>query len=307
MPTQSINARMSFGDWGLLLTLAAIWGGSFFLVEIALRGLPALTIVWLRVGLAAIALWFVLLATGYRPPRDPGVWLAFTVMGTLNNVIPFSLIVWGQTHIDGGLAAILNATTPVFTVLVAGLWLQDERFTGRKFVGVLMGFIGVAVMIIPSLTNGMQISVPGQLAILGAAISYAFAAVYGRGFKRRGVAPLVTAAGQVTASTLVLLPIVLFIDQPWQRLHQPMSIWLSVLGLSLICTAFAYTLYFRILSNAGATNLALVTLLVPVTAILLGGLFLNETLLAIHWLGMFIIALSLAIIDGRLLAKFGVG
>ncbi len=298
---------MSLGDWGLLVTLAAIWGGSFFLVEIALTGLPPLTIVWLRVGLAAMALWILLIASGRRPPRDLRLWLAFGMMGTLNNVIPFSLIVWGQTHIGSGLASILNATTPVFTVLVAGVWLQDERFTTRKFIGVLLGFAGVAAMLIPSLSGGLSASFVGQLAILGAAISYAFAAVFGRRFKQWSVPPLLTAAGQVTASTLILLPLVLWIDRPWQLYHQPVGVWLSVAGLALICTALAYILYFRILSSAGATNLALVTLLVPVTAILLGVVFLHETLLAIHWTGMLIIALSLAIIDGRLLAKFGVG
>ncbi len=291
----------------MLITLAAIWGGSFFLVEIALQGLPALTIVWLRVGLAAIGLWVLLIASGYRPPQDLRLWLAFAIMGTLNNVVPFSLIVWGQTHISSGLASILNATTPVFTVLVAGLWLQDEKFTTRKFVGVMLGFAGVAVMILPKLSDGVTTSLIGQLAILGAALSYAFAAVYGRSFKRRGTAPLLTAAGQVTASTVILTPVVLLIDHPWQLISQPGTVWLSILGLSLVCTAFAYILYFRILSNAGATNLALVTLLVPVTAIVLGGLFLNETLQTVHWIGMLIIALSLIIIDGRLLKRFGVG
>ncbi|MDB1126001.1 DMT family transporter [Vibrio algarum] len=217
----------------------------------------------------------------------------------LNNVIPFVLIVWGQTLIASGLASILNAATPIFTIVVAGILLPDERPTPLKLIGVALGFVGVAVMIgVPTL--GSDSNLLAQLAIVGAAISYAFAGVYGRRFKSLGVNPVITAAGQVTASTLILLPISLFVDGTIDVSEVHMSTWIAILGLAVASTAIAYVLYFKILELAGATNVLLVTLLVPVSAVLLGWLFLNESLELIHVLGIALIALGLSAIDGRL-------
>lgn len=291
---------MNLQEWLMLFLLAAIWGGSFFLVAVAVKDLPPLTVALLRVGFAAITLWMVVLALGLALPRSIKVWQAFFIMGLLNNAIPFTLIVWGQTHIESGLAAILNATTPLSTVIVAGIFLADERITVAKVTGVLLGFAGVLVMLLPTLAGGSSNHLWGQLAILGAAISYAFAGTYGRRFRTMGISPMVTAAGQVTCSTLWLLPFAWFIEQPLSLAMPPLSTWLAVMALAVVCTAFAYILYFRILSTAGATNLALVTLLVPVTAILLGMLVLDETLDGTHVIGLALIALGLFVIDGRL-------
>ncbi|MGY8862111.1 MAG: DMT family transporter [Pseudomonadales bacterium] len=303
--TSPINTSMGAPEWLMLIALSVLWGGSFFFVGVAVAELPPLTIVTLRVGLAAIALWAIVLVMGLRPPKSIKIWLAFIGMGLLNNVIPFSLIVWGQTHIASGLASVLNATTPLFGVVVAGLLLADERATPMKLIGVAIGFMGVVMMIgMPSLGMAGQGSTLAQIAILVAALSYAFAGVYGRRFKGMALSPVVIAAGQVTGSSLVLAPIALYIDGPL-ALFGPsapsVATWASMLTLAVFSTALAYVLYFKILASSGATNIMLVTLLVPVSAILLGSLFLNETLEWIHFVGIGLIALGLAAIDGRLI------
>lgn len=297
--TSSINHSMNSKVWAMLILLSILWGGSFFFVGVVVNDLPPLTIVTLRVGIAAFTLWGIAMMLGLRPPKSLKVWGAFLGMGLLNNVIPFALIVWGQTQIASGLASILNAATPIFTVVVAGILLPDERPTPLKLFGVVLGFVGVVVMIgVPAL--GGVGSLFAQLAIVAATVSYAFAGVYGRRFKSLGINPVVTAAGQVTASTLLLLPITLFVDGTIDTERTNMSTWIAITGLSVASTAIAYVLYFKILELAGATNVLLVTLLVPVSATLLGSLFLNESLEVIHILGMGLIAFGLSAIDGRL-------
>jgi drug/metabolite transporter (DMT)-like permease len=297
--TPSINTLMNARVWAMLILLSMLWGGSFFFVAVVVTDLPPLTIVTLRVGIAAITLWAIVLMLGLRPPKDGRVWAAFLGMGLLNNIIPFTLIVWGQTQIGSGLASILNAATPIFTVMVAGVLLPDERLTPLKLAGVAAGFIGVIVMIgLPALGGGG--SLVAQLAIITAALSYAFAGVYGRRFKTMGINPIITAAGQVTASTLVLVPIALTVDGPLDMTRISLETWSAITGLAVFSTAIAYVLYFKILELAGATNVLLVTLLVPVSAVLLGSLFLNESLQAIHLVGILLIALGLSAIDGRL-------
>lgn len=297
----TINRSMTPIEWLMLLTLSVLWGGSFFFTGVAIKELPPFTIVVLRVGLAAIILNIVLRAMGLRMPMDKAVWAAFFGMGLLNNVIPFSLIVWGQSHIASGLASILNATTPLSTVIVAHFLTRDEKMTGNRLVGVIAGLIGVVVMIGPEVLEGLGTNVLAQLAVLGAALSYAFAGVFGRRFKKMGVAPLMTATGQVTASTLILLPISLMVDQPWQLSMPSPAAWGALIGIAALSTALAYILYFRILATAGATNLLLVTFLIPVSAIILGSLVLGERLDSKHFLGMALIGIGLGAIDGRLL------
>lgn len=297
--TSSIANAMNSKVWFMLILLSILWGGSFFFVGIAVNELPPITIVTLRVGIAAATLWAIALMIGIRPPKSLKVWGTFLTMGLLNNVIPFVLIVWGQTQIASGLASILNAATPIFTVVVAGLLLPDERPTQLKLFGVSLGFIGVVVMIgVPTLNGGDKLL--AQLAIVAATLSYAFAGVYGRRFKTLGLNPVVTAAGQVTTSTLILFPIALTVDGPIDILSTSTKTWVAITGLAVVSTAIAYVLYFKILELAGATNVLLVTLLVPVSAVLLGSLFLNESLEFIHFLGMMLIALGLSAIDGRL-------
>ncbi len=299
MAEGGIRLQMGAADWALLAALSLLWGGSFFFVEVALAGLPPFTLVWLRVALAAAALHLFLRVTGSGLPAGWRVWAAFFGMGLVNNAIPFSLIVWGQTQIASGLAAILNATTPLFTVLVAHAATGDERITGGRVAGVVVGFAGVAVMLGPEAGVGLGDDLLAQLACLAAALSYAVAGVFGRRFGRMGVGPAQTASGQVTASSLLLLPVVLMVDRPWALALPGADIWAAVFGLALASTALAYIIYFRILATAGATNLLLVTLLIPVTAILLGVFVLGERLEVVHLAGMALITLGLVALDGR--------
>ena len=302
-----INQRMGTTDWAMLLLLSFLWGGSFFLIGVLVAELPPLTIVTIRVGVAALTLWAVLLVVGYDIPKTFKLWRAFFMLGLLNNVIPFTFIVWGQNHIGAGLASIMNATTPLFTILIAGTFLVDEHITPQKVAGVVLGLIGVSVLIgAESLAGiGLDISLQtlAQLAIMGAAISYGCASVFGRRFKALGVSPFSTSVGQVTASTLILLPITFVIERPDQLANPSLQAWLSILCLGVFCTALGYTLFFKILSSSGATNVVLVTFLVPVTASFLGWLILNEQLHSSHFIGMAFIGLGLAAIDGRVLKK----
>jgi len=301
-----INQNMGSKDWAMLLLLSFLWGGSFFFIGVAVTELPPLTIVTLRVGIAAITLWAVVLAAGYKVPKTLKLWRTFFVMGLLNNVIPFALIVWGQTHIGAGLASIINATTPLFTVLIAGTFLLDEHMTAQKIIGVLVGLLGVIVLIGPAslsdLGVNMNMNTAAQLAIIGAAIAYGCASVFGRRFNALGISPFSTAIGQLTASTIILLPLTLMLERPDQLAIPSLDAWLAVLCLAIFSTALGYILFFRILSSSGATNVVLVTFLVPVTASFLGWLILDEQLHNRYFVGMAFIGLGLAAIDGRLWA-----
>ncbi len=300
----AINRPMQGADGGLLALLSILWGGSFFFVGVAVRELPPFSIVTARVGLAALALVIALRLMGQALPREPRILAAFLGMGLLNNVLPFSLIVWGQGHIDSGLASILNATTPLFTVLVAHALTSDEKVTAGKLLGVALGFCGVTAMIGGAALRelgqgGLGVGLLAPLACLGAALSYAFAGLYGRRFRGLGVSPMATATGQLCASTLVLTPVMLVVDRPW-TLPMPSAATLAALaGLALVSTAAAYVVYFRLLASAGATNLLLVTFLLPVSAVTLGVLVLGESLEGKHLAGMALIGLGLAAIDGR--------
>jgi drug/metabolite transporter (DMT)-like permease len=302
-----INQSMTTKDWAMLLLLSLLWGGSFFLISLAVAELPPLTIVLLRVGIAAITLWTILLIGGYQIPKSLKLWRTFFILGLLNNVIPFSLIVWGQNHIGAGLAAIINATTPLFTILIAGAFLSDEHMTPQRVVGVLIGLLGVTVLIGPSslqdLGPGMSVGTLAQLAIIGAAISYGCASVYGRRFKSMGISPFTTAVGQVTTATIILLPLAFLFERPDQLPNPSLQVWLSILCLGVFCTALGYSLFFRILSSSGATNVVLVTFLVPVSANFLSWLILGEQLHGRYFSGMAFIGLGLAAIDGRLWKK----
>lgn len=289
--------------WLWLLSLSILWGGSFFFAKIAIGELGPFTVVFARVGLAALALNLVLAAGGSGLFRRGTPWIAFLVMGALNNVLPFSLIFWGQREIASGLAAILNATTPLFTVVVAHVLTNDEKLTRLKLAALFAGLAGVVVLIGPDFVIDAATGIAGQFACLAAALSYALAGIWGRRFKVMGVAPIEAAAGQVTASTLLILPIMLSVDRPWTVIAAPsLTVWLALAGLALLSTALAYVLYFRILAAAGATNLLLVTFLIPISAILLGSAFLGERLEPRHFAGMALIGLGLLLIDGRFLA-----
>lgn len=293
----SANRPMTPGEWATLLVLSGVWGGSFFFNAVAVADLPVLTVVTARVGIAALLLAGFLALAGYRFPRDARVWAAFGVMGLLNNALPFTLIVWGQTMVPSGVASVINAATPLFGVVLAHYLTADEPMTANRVAGVLVGLAGVAVMVGGAVGGGDALL--GEIACLAATLCYACATIFGRRFRVMGISPMVTAAGQLIAASAALLPLALAIDSPWALPAPGLPAVAAVFGLAAVSTAFAYVLFFRLLATAGATNLLLVTLLVPVSAILLGTTFLGEVLQARQVAGMGLIALGLAAIDGR--------
>jgi drug/metabolite transporter (DMT)-like permease len=291
---------MSTRDWSRLLLLGVLWGGSFFLGRIAVAEIAPLALVLYRVSIAALALhvWLRVRGISLQPVlARPG---AFLVLALLNNVIPFSLIFTGQTQIGAGLAAIFYATTPLWTILVANMLTSDEKLSGTVLSGIGLGTGGAAVVIGPDLSSGLDGPVWAKLAVIGASISYAFGVVYAKRFSH--IRADLVATGQLTASSLLMLPIVAFISGP-QHLATSASAWLAIVTLGLVCTAFAFILYFGLIASAGATNASLVTLLVPLSAAALGALVLGERLHGFELAGMALIISSLIIIDGRLLQR----
>lgn len=286
-------------DWMLLWTLSLLWGGSFLFNELALAGLPAITIVWGRVALAAVVLGLVVRASGQGMPGR-GVWPALAVMGVLNNLVPFTLFVLAQGQITGALASVLNATTPLFTVLVAHVATTDERLTPVKAAGVGLGFAGVVVMMVGEDLGGELLAI---LACLGAALSYGVAGVWGRRFKAAGVTPLQTAAGVVTCSAVILTPVWLGVDRPWALGWPGWSPVLAVVALAVLSSAVAYLIFFRILARAGATAISLVTFLIPFSAAGLGWLVLGERLEARHFAGLALILGGLALMERQRAAR----
>ena len=291
-----VNQAMGIKEWVLIITLSIVWGGSFFFVGVAVKELPPLTIVLFRVALASMILLAIVYLKGERMPSSLSIWGSFMVMGALNNLIPFCLIVWGQTHIESGLASILNATAPMFSIVLAHFFIREEKLTFNRIAGVVLGWIGVSILIGIESLRGFGLEVIGQIAVLGAAISYAFAAIYGRRFK--DMKPIVVATGMLCGSTIMMIPLALYFDQPWNLAPGAMTI-MSILGLAAISTSLAYIIYFHVLATAGPTNLLLVTFLIPISAIVLGVMVLGEQLGWEIFVGMGMIFIGLITIDGR--------
>lgn len=285
--------------WAMLVLLSLCWGASFFFIGVAVKELPTFTIVVARVGLAALVLWIAVLASGTTVPQTRAYWRAVTFMGLANCVLPFVLIVWGQSYVPSSLAAIFIATTPLFGIVIAHVMTADEPMTLPNVAGVLFGFAGVVVLIGPGMLHGIGTHFIAQLAILGGALFYALSSVYGRRFSRDGISPLVTATGQLTVSTVMLLPFALLLDRPWTLVAPSTAVVAAVLSNAVISTAFAYMLYFRILATAGANNLMLVNYLVPIGAVILGVAFLHETLGPQHFAGAALIFAGLTLRDPK--------
>lgn len=294
---QSFNLTSSL----MMLALALVWGGTFFFAEIALEQVPPLTITLIRVALATPFLLVVVWRKSIALPRSLRVWAAYFVMGALNNAIPFSLIFWGQTQIESGLAAILNGTTAMFGAVVAAMVFRDEPMTVNKLLGAVLGLGGVAYIMGFDALAGLDPTSLAQLAVLAATVSYACAGAWGRA-TLGGQSPMMNALGMLIGSTVIMVPIVLWVDGV-PTFEYSIDVWAALLGLSVMSTALAYVLYFAVLARAGASNLLLVTLLIPPFAIMLGALFLGETMPSAAWVGFAIITLGFAVTDGRLFAK----
>lgn len=288
---------MTIRAWGLIALLSVLWGGSFLFNRVAVAEIPPFTLVWFRVALAGAVLAACLPLTRQRLPVGVTAWRDVAVMGLLNNVVPFVLIVWAQRTIDGGLAAILNALTPIFAVVFTHVMTSDKA-TRPQFFGVLLGLVGVAVLVGPGALALAGGHVVAELAVVVATMSYGLSAVWSRRF--RGHPPMVTASGQLIASTVMLAPLALVLDQPWTLTPPGLAATAALIGLALLSTALAYLLFFRIITLAGAANATLVTLLIPVSAILLTATLLGERLAAHQFLGMAVIASGLLAVDGRL-------
>jgi drug/metabolite transporter (DMT)-like permease len=290
-------------SWAMLLALSLLWGGSFLFAKVALAAIPPATLVALRVLIAACAMLAYLRARGLTIPRD--IWAACAVMGLLNNAIPFGLIFWGQQTIGVGLAAIVNATTPLWTIVLAHFLTADEKLTPARLAGVATGIAGVIVLVGPDALAGFGAVGLAQLAILGATLSYAFALIWARRF--RGYAPILPATGQLVASSLIAIPAALIVDAPWTLPMPSAEVWGAVAALSLASTALAYGLYFAIMARSGAGNAALVTMLIPPSAMLLGWLVLGETPGSLALAGFAIILAGLVLVDGRLVHRREIG
>jgi drug/metabolite transporter (DMT)-like permease len=299
--TPTRTPSLDFNSLMMLIALAAVWGGTFFFAEIALQEVPPFTITLIRVALAIPFLAVIVLKKAIPIPRSPRSWSAYLVMGALNNAIPFSLIFWGQTQIESGLAAILNATTAMFAAVVAGIFLKDEPLTVKKMLGAILGIFGVAFIMGPSVLTDFDPRNLAQLAVLCASLSYAFAGVWGKTTLSTQPA-LMNALGMLIGTAIIMIPIVLIYDGV-PSFALSVDVWGALISMAVLSTAMAYVLYFSILSRVGAANMLLVTLLIPPFAIALGVMFLNETINTQTWTGFAIIALGFAVTDGRIFAQ----
>ena len=294
--------RMTAHDWGLIAILAVVWGGAFFLIELGLTGFGPLTLVALRMLLAIPLMLLALKGLGHALPRDVRSWRRLTILGFFNVAMPMALFFWAQTRIDSALASILNATVPLWGVLIAHVFTRDERATPLKLAGVLLGFGGIIVMVGPDAVSGMGQDVIAQLACLFAAASFAGAAVYAR---RLGatIAPMTAATGQIVTAAALIAPLALVVEPPWAAPAPNLTAIAAMLTLALVGTSFAYFIFFRLIDRAGASNALLIALVMPPVAILLGVAVLGEVLTGGQIAGMALISLGLLMIDGRLFAR----
>jgi drug/metabolite transporter (DMT)-like permease len=283
--------------------MSLLWGSAFLLVEISLRSFAPNTLVFLRMGIAAPFMLAALLFLREKLPTDFASWRQLFVLGALNAALPFILFFWGQQYLDSGYASVLNATTPLWGVIVAHFLTADERATPLRIAGVLIGLAGIIVMVGPQAMGGISSSLLAQLACIVSTSMYSFAAIYGRKLGQSSMTPMAAATGQAITAALIMLPIMLYFDRPWEQPMPSRDSVLAVLGLAIPVTALPYMLYFKTIDRAGASNAMLVGFIMPVVAIALGIAFLDESLTGGQIIGTALIALGLIAIDGRLLAR----
>ena len=298
------SPKLDGNGWLLIGILAILWGGAFFLIEVGLRSYPPITLVFMRLALAVPPMWIAMRIMGQRLPSSTRVWGLLAVVGALNCALPFTLFFWGQQYLDSGYASILNATTPLWGVLTAHFLTSDEKATSARTIGVLTGMAGIIVMVGPEAMKGLSNNLLAQIACVISTVFYSLAAIYGRRLSQTTLTPMAVATGQTVMAAVVMIPIVLLVDQPWTMSTPRLDATLAGLTLALLSTALAYTLYFRLIDRAGASNAQLVAFLMPILAVILGIAFLGEHLNQGQIIGAVLIAFGLVIIDGRLLARF---
>jgi drug/metabolite transporter (DMT)-like permease len=295
--------RLDGTGWGLIAVLSVLWGGAFFLIEVGLRSYPPNTLVFVRLALAAPLLLIAMKIAGHSFPRDGRIWVMLTIVGLLNCALPFILFFWGQQYLDSGYAAILNATTPLWGVLIAHVMTTDEKATPLRIAGTVLGLAGIVVMVGPDAMRGLSQNLLAQIACLVSTVFYSFAAIYGRRLGQQQLSPLVIATGQTLTAAVFMLPVMLIVDQPWALPMPRLDATLAALTLAVLSTALAYVLFFRLIDRAGASNAQMVAFLMPVLAVILGVAFLDEKLAMAQIGGAILIASGLALIDGRLFAR----
>lgn len=297
------SPKLDGTGWALIAILSILWGGAFFLIEIGLRSFPPLTLVFARLALAVPPMWLAMRLMGERLPTGTRIWALLTVVGALNCALPFALFFWGQQYLDSGYASILNATTPLWGVITAHFLTSDERATPARIGGVLVGMAGIVVMVGPEAMKGLSDNLLAQIACLVSTVFYSFAAIYGRRLSQTELTPMAVATGQTITAALLMLPLVLLIDQPWVLATPSVESALAATTLALFSTALAYTLYFRLIDRSGASNAQLVAFLMPILAVILGIMFLGESLSSGQISGAALIAIGLVILDGRLFRR----
>lgn len=298
------SPKLDGTGWLLIGILSILWGGAFFLIEVGLRSYPPITLVFMRLALAVPPMWIAMRLMGERLPTEPRIWGLLAIVGALNCALPFILFFWGQQYLDSGYASILNATTPLWGVITAHFLTSDEKATPARIIGVLIGMAGIVVMVGPEAMKGLSNNLLAQLACIVSTIFYSFAAIYGRRLSQTELTPMAVATGQTMMAALMMVPIVAVMDQPWTMAAPRLDSTLAGVTLAIFSTALAYTLYFRLIDRSGASNAQLVAFLMPILAVILGIAFLGESLSGGQIAGAGLIAVGLAILDGRLVARF---
>jgi drug/metabolite transporter (DMT)-like permease len=291
LPQTTIRSPSLALELALLGLLATLWGASYTFIRVGVETIPPVTFIAARTLIAGLLLLLVMRLRGIALPRDRGLWLSFLVQACLNSVVPFTLIAWGETIVDAGLATILNSTSPIFTFLLAVLLVRQETATVRKLFGVVAGMTGICLIVGLEALRGFGAALLAQLAIVAATVCYAGAAIFGRRFK--GLDPSVPAAGSMLCGAAILIPASLAVDRPWQ-LTPSMDSLLALLALSVFSTALAFTIYFRLLSTLGSVSTTSQAYLRVPIGVAIGVLFLGETLASTAWLGLACVVLGVA-------------
>ena len=291
------SASSKYVNLLLLVALGTLWGASYLFIKVIVAEVPAFTLVAGRLSVAALTMWGIVRVLGLAMPRDARMWGVFALLGLVGLAVPYSLITWGEQYIPSGLAALLQATTPIFTVLLAQLWTRDERITTAKATGVLVGFAGVALLMFPDLQSGVRASLPGQLAIVGSSVCYAWTAIYARRWLQ-GQPPLASATGQLTMGAAFMLPASLLFDR-LSGLSPSLPAWASWAALTLLGTVLAYVIYYTLIARTSATFTTMVTYIIPINGVILGALVLHESLSLTILVSLALILVAILLVRGR--------
>jgi len=300
---QAPTAPLKLGapEWGLILLQSMLWGSSYFFVAMVQGQLPVFSVTAFRsLPAAAVLLLVVVVFLGYRLPAQLSQWALFLKFAVINTYIPHLLVVWAQSRATGGMAAIFNATAPVFGIFLAHLLTHDEKLSGHKLAGILVGVMGVVILVGADFGMGSGLDILAKLALLAAPLCYVSANIYARHHLSEHH-PFVIAVMQMLCSMIVAIPIALVIDQPWNSPPPSMQALVALAGMGILGSGLSSLCHFTVLRRAGVTNASLVTLIMPLTPIFLGGLFLGERLTQRDILGASVIAAALILIDGRVL------